>query len=200
MASSEVAISNMALARIGVTTFISSLSERSQEANVCSLFYEPCRDFVLSDDYDWNFASKRTQLSNLGSPPTNWQYRYALPSDCLKARNIVIAGMPTPRSDQRIPFEVSVENEAKVLYTDQPLAELLYTRRVTDPNLFSPSFIMAFAWYLGSEIAFPLSVSQSIATKAFQMYAQVIARAGASSMNESQKRVEPESEFISGRN
>lgn len=199
MSSSVVTIWNLALARVGVSIFISSPTERSQSASVCNLFYEPSRDFVLAD-FDWNFATKRAALSNLGSPPKNWAYRYALPTDCLKARFLVVDGMREPTAAERIEFEVSVENEARVLYTDQALAELVYTRRVVDPNLFSPSFVMGLAWYMAGEIALPLSAAPALGTKAMQMYASVISAAGATSMNEGQEGQEPESEFIRGRN
>ncbi|MBF8177808.1 hypothetical protein [Herminiimonas contaminans] len=198
MASSEVTICNMALGRVAISRYIASLDERSQQASNCKLFYEPCRDLVLTD-YDWNFATKRQQLSNLGNPPKNWAFKYAVPSDCLKARHLTVVGMREPDAKHRIEFELSVEGEAKVLYTDQSLAELVYTRRVTDPNLFSPQFASAVAWKLAGEIALPLSALASLAKTAVQMYQYEIAIAGTTSMNEGQEGQEPESEFIRGR-
>jgi hypothetical protein len=198
MASSEVAICNLALSRIGSTIFIDSLTERSMEAIVCSQFYEPCRDMVLQD-HPWNFASKRAVLADLGAPPTNWLYRYAMPSDCLEARSIIVPGARTPSSRSRIAYEVAVEDDARVLYTDQPEAELLYTRRVTNPNLFSPSFVFALAWLIAGEVSMPLSAAPGLGDAARRNYSMSIGAAGAADLREGQSDVEPECELISGR-
>lgn len=200
MASSEVQICNLALARVGVSIFIAALDERSTTANVCNLFYEPCRDFVMADDVDWNFATKRIFLADLGTPPNNWAYRYALPTDCLKARFIVVDGMRKPRVEERIPFEVAAEEDIRVLYTDQPIAELVYTKRVTNPNLFSEAFKMTLAWHLAAEIALPLSAAPNLGNRAVQAYNAGIMIARAASLNEAEEGPEPESEFIAGRN
>lgn len=199
MASSVVSICNQAIGRAGISNFIDSLDEASTEASVCSQFYEPCRDFVLAE-FPWIFATKRAALASLATAPINWLYRYALPSDCLKAEYIVIPGSRTPLAKSRVPFEVSVENDVKVLYCDVAEAELVYISRVTNPNLFSPSFISALAWYLCSEIAFPLSAAAGIADKALNKYTLAMSAAATASINESQEDAEPESEFITGRN
>lgn len=199
MASSEVKICNMALGRIGISIFIDSLTERSQAAIVCNNYYEACRDAVL-EDAPFNFSTTRAVLADLGTPPTNWLYRYALPSDCVKARRLVVPGMREPTARNRIPFEVAVENDAKVLYTDQPAAELIYSQRVTNPNLFSAQFIMALAWLLASEIAMPLSAAAGLGDRAVKMYAHFISQAQAGSLREGQGGPEPDCAFLAERN
>jgi hypothetical protein len=199
MAASEVQICNMALGRIGISIFIDSLTEASQEATVCNVFYGQSRDRALAEG-QFNFTTARVALADLGKPPTNWLYRYAMPSDCLAARYLVIAGSRNPLSKQRIPFEVAQEGDVKVLYTDQPEAELVYTRRITNPNLFSPQCVSAIAWLLGSEIGMPLSAAPNLVQKAAQMYAVAISQAQAISANEGQGDTEPDCEFLSGRN
>ena len=199
MASSVVAICNMALARVGQSIFIDSLSENITAAGVCDLFYEPCRDTVLADGY-WNFANTRIALADLGTPPTNWLYRYALPTDCLAVRYLIVEGSRTPLAKDRIPFEVAEEGNVRVLYTDQEEAELLYTKRQENPNLFSPQFISALAWLLASEIAMPLSAAPTLGDKAYKMYLNCISQAQAASLREGQNDVEPDCEFLTGRN
>jgi len=88
---SEVMICNMALARCGVTLFIESVGEASQQASVCNLFYAPVRDRVLQA-WPWQFARTYVRLQELGSPPSCWHYRYHYPADCLKVRRLVRAG------------------------------------------------------------------------------------------------------------
>lgn len=199
MASSEVKICNMALGRVGVSSFIDALTESSQEAAVCSQFYESSRDRALVEGR-FNFATSRAVLADLGTPPTNWGYRYALPSDCINVHHLVVAGSRNPTAKNRIQFELAEEGGARVLYTDQEQAELVYTKRITNPNLFTPQFESALAWLLASEIAMPLSAQPSMMSNALKMYVREIGIAQAASLNESQEDAEPDCEFITGRN
>jgi hypothetical protein len=199
MASSEVAICNMALGRVGISIFIDALNENTQAAKVCNIFYGSCRDTALADG-NWNFATKRVALADLGTPPTNWLYRYALPTDCLAARYLTIEGSRNPLAKNRVAFEVAEEDNVRVLYTDQEEAELVYTKRQENPNLFSPPFISALAWLLASEIAMPLSAAPALTDKAYKMYLNCISQAQAASLRESQGDVEPDCEFLTGRN
>lgn len=196
MAASVISICNMALARIGVSSFISALNEPSNEARACNLFYEQMRDYALRD-FSWNFANKRVALADAGTPPTNWAFKYGYPSDCLKARAIVVPGMAVPRNDQRIPYELGYDNGQRVIYTNQEQAELQYTVRVEDPIVFDPMFASALAYLLASEIAMPLSVQPAIAKQARDAYALVSSSAAASSLSEGTEAPAPDSEFIS---
>ena len=54
-----VSICNMALARIGVSSFISNLNEASNEARVLNLFYEQMRDFALRERLELRTSSRR---------------------------------------------------------------------------------------------------------------------------------------------
>jgi hypothetical protein len=196
--STVINICNMALARIGVSSYISSLTEASNEARNCSLFYEPMRDFVLRD-HNWNFATKRVLLADAGTPASNWAYKYTYPSDCLKVRKIVSPGIRNPRNDQRVAFEVANDNGQRVIYTNQAQAELIYTVRVTDPTLFDPMFTSALAYILASEIAMPLSVQPAVADQARKAYTQSVSMAAAASQSESFEGPEPVSEMITVR-
>lgn len=58
MATSEEQICNMALAHVGHTQFIDDLeTEQSTEAEVCNLYYEQARDFVI-EAFPWPEATK----------------------------------------------------------------------------------------------------------------------------------------------
>jgi hypothetical protein len=204
--SSVVQICNMALARVGVSSFISSLSEATNEARICSLFYEPMRDFALRDGL-WNFAKKQQMLANAGTPPEQWAFKYALPDDFLKARFIWMPGTPVlPGTyevpgqtifiqEQRVRFEIAISGGQKVLYTNQPEAELVYTARIEDPTIYDPIFTSALAYLLASEIAMPLSVQPKMAETARKAYEQTVSMAAAHSMSEGYEGQPPESEL-----
>lgn len=203
---SKVQIFNMALARIGVSQFVQSVDERSNEANVCRLFFDAVVEFALRDA-DWNCARRYTPLAlAAGDIPTGvlWRYMYAYPSDCLMARAVLPPTVRIPRADQRIPFEVanvlSGGNDIKVIFTDKAEAVLRYTKNITNITLFDPIFVSGIAYLLGSEVATPLSVKPDVATAARQGYVQVISRAGAVDLQEAQDGPLPEPEAIAERN
>ena len=70
MASSEVAICNLALTYIGDSS-ITALTDNSDRARACNAHYEDCRDQVLRM-HPWNSSIIRKSLAALtDSPPGN---------------------------------------------------------------------------------------------------------------------------------
>jgi hypothetical protein len=192
----EVDIYNIALARIGVfETAIQDVNEASKAANVCRMFFDSIRDYVL-EDFPWPFAEKRVLLADLGTPPTNWDYKYAYPADCLSAKYIAVEGARNPRDTQKIPFRIANDADVKVILCDWPDAELVYTAQVTDLNLWTNCARSALAYRLAAEIAMPMSVKPDIANSAMNGYYREKSIAAANTMNEGQPDAQPESEFI----
>jgi hypothetical protein len=149
---SKALICNLALAHINQTeTQISDLDvDTGTIAIQCRMHYDVARRFVLAD-HNWNFSTKRVVLADIGTPPTNWLYRYDYPSDCLKLREIERA----TRQELPIPFAVEDDgtDSGLCIVTDRGTATGVYTRNVENVSLFSPGFISAFSWYLASELA-----------------------------------------------
>ncbi len=190
-----VTVCNMALMRIGHSDTIADISEGSNEARVCSTFYEFVRDQVLRD-FAWPFATKRASLSLLAeTPPTNWTYAYAVPDDCLFARGLVIEGMRIPRPDDQIPYEIN----AKKIYTDLELAQLVYTYRVDDLNQWDAQALSALAWLLAAELGTALKVKPELANYARGMYQKAQSEAIASALSEGSD-LGPNSELLDARN
>jgi len=85
---SAIQIYNGALSRIGISQFIESQDETSQAGNFYRLWYDTCRQAVLRD-FPWNFSTTTVALALLdGDPLPGWQFKYAVPTDCLFARMI----------------------------------------------------------------------------------------------------------------
>lgn len=195
---SETQICNLALLRVGGQT-IASLDEASREAQLCGLTYEQCRDQLLRT-FPWNFARRRAVLADLGTPATNWSYRYACPSDCLQALRVVVPGLRIPRNDLLPAFELgSTDSSQRVIHTDEEECELEYTARITDTTLFDPLFTNALAWLLASEIATPLTAKPDMANLARQAYTFTMREAAAQSLNEGWQGAEPDCEFQAAR-
>lgn len=210
-------ICNMALARVGVSMFINSLAENSNEAFVCNRFYDSCLDRCLSD-LPWNFATRYAELQDIDTPPAGWLYRYNYPYDCLSARKIILnqsnqnallyISDPYLQSDvslnqnlqnDRIPFQI-IEDEtagglAIVCNVETPI--LIYTARITTATLWSPKFVNTLAWLLAAEIAPALSSNPKYAEAAGKAYEAAILNAGSANLNEGLESTSSTSEFVS---
>lgn len=207
MATSAVAICNLALDAIGTRSTIASLNENSAEANCCARQYDTALDAVLSAAH-WNFARKQISMSLLkdgtlnppDSVPTPWVFEYAYPQDCILARyvmplavsqNTTFVGTPAVQYPITPPvrFIVSSDedsngNPQNVILTNQADAILCYTFRCTNTALFDPQFTRAFANYLGALIAIPLTGDKAMANRAFQIADKTCNDAAASNGNE----------------
>jgi hypothetical protein len=213
-ATSDVQICNMALAHCGISLLIADLAENSNQAELCSLFYEPTRNKVLQA-MPWPFARKYAPLQDIGSPPANWHFRYLYPTDCLKFRNIVNNGYvpflpgiyPGLYADfivclpPRTPFQIGLaaDGSSKVIYTNVRDAHGEYTVVVTDPTLFPQTFVNALAWALAAELAIPLTTDIQRAQLAQTKYLSSLLEAGADLLNENEDGPQPESDFIRAR-
>jgi hypothetical protein len=58
MATTAVSICNMALGLLGADGTITALTDNTQNARICNLFYEPARQTLLRS-HPWNFATAR---------------------------------------------------------------------------------------------------------------------------------------------
>lgn len=199
MAESEVSICNMAIGKIGISMFIGDLTERSNEARTCRIFYDAARDRTLEES-PWSFATRTADLQSVGTAPTGWLYRYRYPNDCLKARAVVIAGMSV--EGEGVPFRV-VEDEAnggKAILTNFPSAVLVYTARITNTKMFSALFDDAFSWALAADIASPLSAAPGMAASARQAYTLALNVASGHSLNEGKQEQSQECQYLTVRN
>lgn len=207
MATSQIAICNLALDAIGTRSTISSLTEGSAEAAVCARQYEPALEAVLQAAH-WNFARKQIALAVLKdgtvqpsqNVPVPWVYEYAVPNDMLSARyvmptavsqNSTFVGTPAVQYPITPPVRFITAsdqdtngNPINVILTNQAQAILVYTFRCTNVNLFDAQFVRAFANYLGYLLAIPLSGDKQLAKMAFQIADTTCKQAQASNGNE----------------
>jgi len=194
MARSPVEICNLALARIGISMFISALDEASNEASVMNMVYGPTLERLLSE-MPWNFATRYAELQDIGTPPGSWLYRFQYPNDCLRIRRIYAE---TPSDILREPYLVVEDRTngglAVCANIQSPTAE--YTARITNVALFTPIFTNALIWALAAEAATPLSANAELAKSSNVAYQSVLHDAFAAVMNEQQPLSPPDSEFI----
>jgi hypothetical protein len=194
---SEVGICNLALSHIGSSATISSLTaDKSEEAFHCNLLYADSRDALLRA-HQWGFAKRHLALSDVGSPPGNWSYRYSYPNDALYAREI----LQTDTAGDPIKFEIALNDayNSRVILTDQEDAVLVYTYKVTNPLTFDSLFVNALSWRIAADIAMPLTRDHDRMLSAYQMYQVAINEAHAFNANESADDINREASWINGR-
>ena len=192
----EVSISNMALGHIKSKSTIALMTEESTEAKKCNLFFAQARDETL-EEFNWHFAKRSAVLAEIGEAPLGWVYQYAYPSDAVSIRKILTAY----RDDDPIPFELahSELNDSVVILTDREAATIEYTKRVTNPTLFSPLFVSALSFKLASYIAMPLSGKRELRDEANTLFDIAVTKARASSLNQGQQDEEPLPSWLTGR-
>ena len=149
---SEVDISNLALAHFGQDASIDAISppDGSVEAEHAARFLPIARDELLERGA-WPFATTRETLAQLVNARTDWTYRYAVPSQMLRPRAVLPEGYGSAEDDG-VPFEWEQDS----IYTDEPNATLVYTRRVTDTTKFTPLFTVALSWRLAAYMSGPI--------------------------------------------
>ncbi len=194
--STEVEICNTALSYIGIDKIISSLSEDSIEAKACNRVYNNARDFVLRT-HPWKFATRTIDLADLGTPPADWGYRYAYPSDCIQIQEILSVNKDV---DPATPYEVALSEDksAKVILCDKPQAALKYTVIVTNSGLFDIMFADALSWRIAFLI-WTLTGSRKVQQSAMDGFNQSINMAWAANSNEQERIFQRMPEHIKAR-
>lgn len=198
----KVTICNLALGHLGADT-ISDITEQTTQAISCSLYYDIALGATL-EAVDWSFARKERALALLTDEAenfTNWSYAYSYPADCVKALYIPIETVRNPQLESRIKFEISLRSDdaAKVILTDMGNAKLVYTARITNPNMFSSLFVEAFSYKLAGLLAFPVIRKSSVSQAMNQAAEYLMGQAAARNYNEGQRDDRPESTLVTAR-
>ncbi len=151
-----VAICNVALGLIGANK-INTLVEAdaaSTEEELCSAIFGPLVKKVL-EEKAWLFATGFYDLGAVAATPVGRAERPELPSRrALPADAVAVRACDDGSGDYTILWEL----EGRHVVSEQ--ADKLYavvTRYVEDPALWSPTFCMAVAFLLASDLAVPLA-------------------------------------------
>lgn len=226
---SEVDICNLALANLGDTAEISSLSESSTQAQLCKRFYPIARDALLEMSA-WGFSTRRALLAEVANLSTQWMHTYSLPPGVLNVLAVLPSDapgdievnytgtmdcpwpsqwpagyVPAPGAVVYTPQPYTLEIDAKgnsVLLTNQPNALLRYTAKVTDTTKFSPLFTMALGWLLSSHLAGPILKGDAGAAetkRCLQVFQNIEAQAEVSDANQVDSRPQVAVPWIVGR-
>jgi hypothetical protein len=181
VADSAVQICNMALASLGVTEGIDSLTSQDNTSMICNMFYPVARDGVLAA-FDWPFARRVAALAKRDdvTPAPPWKFAFAYPLDCVPggARQIATGYSDSPwgmlgqwppgypfaighheiPQEARVPFAIGDDGAgSRVLYCDFDSPTLIYTGRIETVGSYPASFILALSANLASMLCGPLA-------------------------------------------
>jgi len=168
----ETGIVNLALLKIG-TELITDLSDTNNpNAIKANALWEYLRDEVL-EAFEWSFAKVRVQLAqSVSTPAFGWDYQYALPTDCLKIREM---------SPADTPYEI----EGDYLVTDYDDTDadaedkvfVLFTKRITDCAKYSPAFIKALSYRLAQDLSLSIRMKEPLHDRMKALYDQTLVEA-----------------------
>jgi hypothetical protein len=208
--SAIIDICNLALSRVGAAR-IQSLDDNTKAARECTTILPFSRDAVLRS-YDWAFARKRLDLALLDETVTGFDYIYKYPTDCICIRKITdINGAMTSIvwdwntqkyvSSGKIKYEIGVSSDlnTNVVLTNTELAELVYTARVTNANLYDSLFVEALAWKLAADLAMPLLNKPEVQGAFYKNFLFAVSQAQVVSANEEEIKVDDSCSFLKAR-
>lgn len=122
-------------------------SVAQDEALSCARHFASVRDRLLQTD-PWVCARATVMPAMLEEHNRDWPFTYALPNDCIKILSLVRGGgHRSPRTIERW------EQFGKTVSCLYPVAELRYTRRLTNTDDWSPLFESTFCFSLAAEIS-----------------------------------------------
>lgn len=195
---SVIRIANLALQRVGVSSGIASLDEKSKEARSVRGMWDHLRDLVLGE-YAWSFATVYAALPIVSVTRAPWLYAYRLPADCLFPLGLAVEQHVTSLP-QALPFAVQSDTGGPILVTDQPDAVLRYTARLIDPLDWPAWFQDLMAWRLASDLCMPLTVDARLSQAVDAKLAQARVMAAQRSASSGQAPVQPlPSAFVTAR-
>jgi hypothetical protein len=153
-------LSEQPLASVNDTTSIAKWLQRN---------YDQQRDYLL-ERYYWKFALKRELLAaDPVAPAWYWQYRYAIPADCLRL-------IPPTENGQWNGTPISFEQESGYLLCNvEGGLRFRYISRVTQEGLFSNGFCECLSLRLAYKMAHRMTGKQSMVAEITGLYREAMA-------------------------
>ena len=153
---SVVNICNSSLNLLGAST-ISALTDDTKNARLCNQRYEPVRNRVFRS-HAWNCLHKRVQLAqNSTAPVVEYDYAYALPSDCLRVLKIHNG------TTDSIATALDYKLEGRNIVTDIDTVFLIYIALDTDPNNYDTYLRESISHQLAADLCYAITNNATLA-------------------------------------
>lgn len=172
MASSNVAIANRALTKLGAARII-ALDDDSQASNTLDSMFDTVRDAELRASL-WHFSKARAVLPRLAQAPSfGYSSQFQLPADYLR---LIQVGDRITHRNPTVDGWYSIEGGRVLVDHPGPL-NIRYVKRIEDPTLFDALFVEALACRLAAEACETLTQSNTKKQAAWAEYEQALALA-----------------------
>lgn len=184
---SEIDVINYALIKLGQNPII-SLTDDTPVASTVGLIYPLVRD-QLQRLFPWRSCKARKQLAaSTETPEWGYGYKYPVPADNLRIIDVYGgSGEPYHRlGNTEGPFPRSLwsyEN-GEILTDIQGPINIIYLKRVTDPNEWDSLQVSAMSAFLAMELAEPLTNSPQKRSQAAAWFQEIMAAAKNASAQE----------------
>lgn len=192
----EVEISRMALSHVADAARVNSITppDATVQAQHCATFYPIARDECL-EAYPWPFAEKFAALAQslITLPDGEWGFVYALPSDYIRPLRVVPPGASKDHPGEDFKTRSDDSGLDLILLTNVDQARLHYIYREEQTGRYSPMFISALSYLLGSYLAGPLikgRIGMQVKQSLYGLYRDVLDRAATRQSGGSGKRSE----------
>lgn len=167
----SVDVCNAALLRLGASP-ITNFTEGSATADACARLYPLTRDALLTLQ-PWPWATLRQSLSRLAlTPPSDWLYYYALPTDpaCLRVLDLALADYAT-EYHRELALERQADGTTRtydVIATDATSVVVRYIGAVSEahfPALFAEVLSLRLAVTLCGTVTGKASLQKELAVE-----------------------------------
>lgn len=209
MAANEVAIANMALARMrynrqfSSASTVAALTEGGVATEQMKLWYAPTRQNVIRD-YPWQFALRIARLTvveefdDADDEFGQWTFAYRYPTGALLLRAVRAPG----ENRKQVPpneFELSSDVTGQLIFTDVEDAIAEYMTDVTVTTNYDAKFESAFAWRLAAEVASAVVPDDKARAACWQGYLMELQSAQVADANEQEQGPNPDGDFVRAR-
>lgn len=165
MAIDSINISSQALGLIRANP-ITSFTDGSNEAAICSLFYDSFVQDILTR-YPWSFCTKKRKLNQDSTAPTNeFRYAHIVPAEALRVWAVFSSG-----SVGAVPikeYDIQAPDGSRLIFSNYQELWCDYTYYV-DEGYWPPYFIHFAIHAFGALIAKPVTDQDDMAARLYAL-------------------------------
>jgi hypothetical protein len=195
----KVDICNMALSHLGMQA-ITTLLEDNPSTRACNKFYDPSLDAVLSE-FRWPFATVKQALVGVTDETLEmeWDYIYVYPTQALRIWNVYNESTIVDKDQQEFEVVFQVDENRKVICSNNDSAYAEYSYRVQDTNIYDPLFNLAFSLRMAGSMAHTLIGDAEVSKDLLTTYANAISDAKRMNSIERIKKPYQTSSYVNSR-
>lgn len=193
---SEIEICRLSLGHVADAARINSISppDNSIQAQHCATFYPIARDECL-ESYPWPFATTMRELapSLVTLPDGEWAYTYAIPDRYIRCLRVVPPGASKDHPGEDFVIRSDEAEQDLLVFTNTAEARMHYIYREEETGRYSPMFVSALSYLLGSYLAGPIikgRVGAQVKQSLYTAYRDIIDRAATRALGSSGQRSE----------